>query len=127
MKISIFRSLVAAAVLGVSTMAEADPLSYTIDAKASLKKISIYQKNVRKRSDERLFVFDVTINNVDTVAHLYSVTVNIPGIGAGEGFAPAKGAARVDPGADAVASVAVLSQNFPTNGYSITVRAVDER
>ena len=105
----------------------ADPISYEIPGNAELQKVSIYQKNVRKTSAERLVVFDVTIKNVDTVPQLFSVTVFIPGTGAGEGFAPAKGEERVEPGSDATASVAVLSKTFPTTGYSIIVEPVDDR
>jgi hypothetical protein len=127
MKFPINSGLFLIAVLVGAQPAMADPLSYDIDSNAELQMVSIYQKNVRKSSDEQLVVFDVTLKNADTVPQLFSVTVYIPGTGAGEGFAPAKGDAKVEPGEEATASVAILSQALPTQGYSITVRAVEDR
>jgi hypothetical protein len=127
MKFPFTSGLFLIAVLVGAQPAMADPLSYDIDSNAELQMVSIYQKNVRKSSDEQLVVFDVTLKNADTVPQLFSVTVYIPGTGAGEGFAPAKGDAKVEPGEEATASVAILSQALPTKGYSITVRAVEDR
>ena len=128
MKISKLCAPVAvAAFVGLSPAMAADPISYEIPDNAELQMVSIYQKNVRKASEERLVIFDVTIKNLDTVPQLFSVTVFIPGAGGGEGFAPAKGEEKVAPGSNATASVAVLSQTFPTTGYSIIVEPVDDR
>lgn len=121
------KALVLIVALSFSSLSHSDALNFEVDPKAELSRVSMYQKNVRKASEERLVVFDVMVKNTDTVAHLYSVTVLIPGVGAGEGFAPAEGETLVNPGEEAEASVAVLSPQFPTNGYSIIVKAVESR
>ena len=102
---------------------------------SSFKSITGDTSNQRRRTslDCRLAESDLllrlldNLKNADTVPQLFSVTVYIPGTGAGEGFAPAKGDTKVEPGEEATASVAILSQAFPTQGYSITVRAVEDR
>lgn len=113
--------------LTFSSLSYSDALNFDVDSKAELSRVSMYKKNVRKASEERLVVFDVMIKNTDTVPHLYSVTVHIPGVGAGEGFAPAEGDALVAPGEEGEASVAVLAPDFPKSGYSIIVKAVESR
>lgn len=115
------------ALLIVSVPATGDSLSYDIDPSAELRKVAFYQRNVRSASSEQLVVFEVTLKNVDTTPRLYSVTVHIPGAGASEDFAPAKGDDAVAPGEEATASVAILAGELPSTGFSIMVRPVSER
>lgn len=119
--------VVLAKALMLSGIAAADTLSYDMDPSAKLKKVAMYQQSVRKASSEQLVVFEVTVQNVGDEPRLYSVIVHVPGVGAGEDFVPAQGEEKIAPGEEAMASVAVLAAEFPTSGYSITVRAVDER
>ncbi|GJL83147.1 MAG: hypothetical protein DHS20C01_27810 [marine bacterium B5-7] len=121
------RFIAATAMLIVVSPVMGDALNFDIDSSAELRKVAMYQKNIRKASSEQLVIFEVTLQNVDTVPRLYSVIVHIPGVGAGEDFAPQKGDELIEPGAEATASVAVLADTFPTNGYSIVVRPIEER
>ena len=115
------------ALLIASVPAMGDSLSYDIDSTAELRKVAFYQRNVRSASSEKLVVFEVTLKNVDTSPRLYSVMVHVPGAGAGEDFAPAEGDTSVAPGEEATASVAILADDLPSTGFSITVRPVSER
>jgi hypothetical protein len=105
----------------------AKDLSYDITPKAELKKVTMYLKKIRKKSTETAVVFDVTVKNTDSVPHLYSVTVLIPGIGASEGFVPAKGDEKLAPQAEGTASIGIISSGFPTRAYTIKVDTIEAR
>ena len=110
-----------------STTVMAEALSFDITDKAELKKVGMYLKKIRKRSTQEAVVFDVTIKNTDSVPHLYSVTVAIPGAGGSEGFIPAKGDKKLAPKAEGTASIGIIYPEFPKAGYMIKIEAVEAR
>ncbi len=119
--LAVFCSLV----FSVTVMAEG--LSFDITPKAELKKVSMYLKKIRKKSTEKAVVFDVTVKNTTSVPHLYSVTVFIPGVGAGQGFVPAKGDKKLAPQAEGTASIGIISPGFPTEAYTLKVEVIEAR
>lgn len=123
--IVIVLTLILSLVFTANVMAEG--LSFDITPKAELKKVGMYFKNIRKKSKEKAVVFDVTIKNTDSLPHLYSVTVIIPGVGGGEGFIPAKGDKKLAAQAEETASIGIISPEFPKAGYTIKVEAVEAR
>lgn len=121
----IFMVLFCAVSFASSAMAGA--LSYDITDKAELVKIGMHLQNIRKKSDEKAVVFEITIKNTDSAPHLYSVTVIVPGVGGGEGFIPDKGDEKLAPEAEGMASIGIISPSFPTEGYTIIVKEIEAR
>ncbi|MFX0198770.1 MAG: hypothetical protein ACFFCW_21830 [Candidatus Hodarchaeota archaeon] len=105
----------------------ADALSFDITPKAELKKVSMYLKEIRKKSTVNAVVFEVTVKNIDSVPHLYSVTVVIPNVGGSEGFIPAKGEEKLAPQAEGTTSIGIICSGFPKGGYMINIESVEAR
>lgn len=126
MKRHIAHCLAAATLLAGTSLANAQSTAHDIDPSAALENVAVSQKNVRKASSEQLVVFEVSLKNLADEPKLYSVIVYIPGVGAGEGFAPDK-EGSIAPGEVGSASVAILSNTMPGDDYQVTVRAVAER
>ncbi len=110
-----------------ASSAMAGALSYDITDRAELVKIGMYLKNIRKKSDEKAVVFEITIKNTDSAPQLYSVTVIVPGVGGAEGFIPAKGDEKLAADAEGMASIGIISPSFPTEGYTIIVKEIEAR
>lgn len=110
-----------------STTVMAEALSFDITDMAELKKVGMYLKKIRKKSTQEAVVFDVTIKNTNSVSHLYSVTVAIPGAGGSEGFIPAKGNKKLAPQAEGTTSIGIIYPEFPKAGYMIKIEAVEAR
>jgi uncharacterized membrane protein YcgQ (UPF0703/DUF1980 family) len=111
----------------VSSSALAGVIAYEITDKAELTKISMYMKKIRKKSTEKAVVFEVSIKNTDSVPHLYSVTVVMPGAGGAEGFIPAKGEKMLEPQKEGTTAIGIIWPKFPEDGYMIVVETVQER
>ena len=110
-----------------STTVMAEALSFDITDMAELKKVGMYLKKIRKKSKQDAVVFVVTIKNSNSVPHLYSVTVVIPGAGGSEGFIPAKGNKKLAPQAEGTTSIGIIYSEFPKVGYMIKIEAVEAR
>ena len=116
-----------AAMYFVAVSAWADNIVYDIPEKAELSKVTMYMKKIRSKSDQKAVVFELDIQNNDTVPHMYSVTVVMPGAGGAEGFIPAKGNGSIAPGKSGSTAVGILWPEFPKTGYTIMVREIAER
>jgi len=110
-----------------STTVMAEALSFDITDMAELKKVGMYLKKIRKKSTQDAVVFVITIKNSNSVPHLYSVTVAIPGAGGSEGFIPAKGNKKLAPQAEGTTSIGIIYPEFPKAGYMIKIEAVEAR
>jgi len=110
-----------------STTVMAEALSFDITDMAELKKVGMYLKKIRKKSTQDAVVFVITIKNSNSVPHLYSVTVAIPGAGGSEGFIPAKGNKKLAPQAEGTTSIGIIYSEFPKVGYMIKIEAVEAR
>jgi hypothetical protein len=104
-----------------------EAISYDVSDKAELKKVSFYKKNIRKKSNEKAVVFEVTIKNTDATPHLYSVTVVMPGAGGAEGFIPAKGDKKLEPSKEGTTSIGIIWPEFPKEGFSIVIEPIESR
>lgn len=104
-----------------------EAISYDVSDKAELKKVSFYKKNIRKKSKEKAVVFEVTIQNTDSMPHLYSVTVVMPGAGGAEGFIPAKGDKKLEPSKEGTTSIGIIWPEFPKEGFSIVIEPIESR
>lgn len=104
-----------------------EAISYDISDKAELKKVSFYKKNIRKKSQEKAIVFEVTIQNTDSMPHLYSVTVVMPGAGGAEGFIPAKGDEKLEPSKEGTTSIGIIWPDFPKEGFSLIIEPIENR
>jgi len=97
-----------------SGLAFAEELTHQVTSKAQINKVSMYLKNVRKKSEKKLIVFEVVLKNISATPQKYEVVVLVPGIGGGQGAVP-EGEAKIEPGELETAKVAVLHDEFPTS------------
>jgi hypothetical protein len=114
-------------VLSFVSQSMGEAISYDISEKAELKKVSFYKKNIRKKSNEKAIVFEVTIQNTDSTPQLYSVTVVMPGAGGAEGFIPAKGDKKLEPSKEGTTSIGIIWPEFPKEGFSIVIEPIESR
>jgi hypothetical protein len=114
-------------VLSFVSQSMGEAISYDISEKAELKKVSFYKKNIRKKSNEKAIVFEVTIRNTDSTPQLYSVTVVMPGAGGAEGFIPAKGDKKLEPSKEGTTSIGIIWPEFPKEGFSIVIEPIESR
>jgi hypothetical protein len=114
-------------VLSFVSQSMGEAISYDISEKAELKKVSFYKKNIRKKSNEKAIVFEVTIQNTDSTPQLYSVTVVMPGAGGAEGFIPAKGDKKLEPSKEGTTSIGIIWPEFPKEGFTIVIKPIESR
>ena len=118
---------IAAAFLVLSASAMATDMSFDITPKAKLLKLNLQYKDLIKASSEKMVVFEITLQNTDSVPNLYSITVDIPDVGAAEDFIPVEGDDKLAPKATAKTSIGVASDKFPPKGFTIKIDAVESR
>jgi hypothetical protein len=114
-------------VLSFVSQSMGEAISYDISEKAELNKVSFYKKNIRKKSNEKAIVFEVTIQNTDSTPQLYSVTVVMPGAGGAEGFIPAKGDKKLEPSKEGTTSIGIIWPEFPKEGFTIVIEPIESR
>jgi hypothetical protein len=102
-------------------------INYDISPKAKLVKLDVKQDDLIKKSSEKMIVFEVTIQNTDSVANLYSVMVSVKGVGAAEDFIPVEGEKNLDPKAQGKTSIGIASDKFPPGAITIKVDSVESR
>ena len=119
--------IVFAGVFFAAAAAWAENIVYDIPEKAELSKLSMYMKNIRSKSDQKAVVFELNIKNIDSVPHMYSVTVVMPEAGGAEGFIPEKGDVGIAPGETGSTAIGIIYPVFPKEGYTIMVREITER
>lgn len=102
-------------------------VNFDITPKAKLVKMDVKQAELIKKSSEKMVVFEITIQNTDSVANLYSVTVSLPGVGAAEDFVPVEGEKNLEPKAQAKTSVGIASDKFPPHAVMIKINSVESR
>lgn len=128
-KFKISWSIVAAAlfVLAFSAPAYAMDMSFDITPKAKLVKLNLQYKDLLKGSSEKMVVFEITLQNTDSTPNLYSITVDMPGVGAAEDFIPVEGDDKLAPKAMAKTSIGVASDKYPPKGFTIEINTVESR
>jgi len=127
-RFKITSAMIAATILFVFTVsAQAMEMGFDITPKAKLVKLNLVHKDLIKASSEKMVVFEITIQNTDTVANLYSITVMIPNVGGAEDFIPVQGEKNLAPNAEAKTSIGIASDKFPPKGFEIKIEAVESR
>lgn len=119
--------MAAVAFFVLSTPAAAMEMNLDITPKAKLVKLNLQYKDLIKASSEKMIVFEITLQNTDTVPNLYSITVDVPGVGAAEDFIPVEGDDKLAPNATAKTAVGVASEKFPPKGFTLKIEAVESR
>jgi hypothetical protein len=117
----------AAWMLLFSVPVSAAEMNFDITPKAKLVKLNLQHKELIKNSSEKMVVFEITLQNTDTVPNLFSITVDIPGVGAAEDFIPVEGDDKLAAKATAKTSIGVSSDKFPPKGFTIKIDAVESR
>ncbi|HOG18717.1 MAG: hypothetical protein A4E73_00788 [Syntrophaceae bacterium PtaU1.Bin231] len=107
--------------------ATATEMNFDVTPKAKLVKLNLQHKELIKKSSEKMIVFEITLQNTDSAANLYSITVDVPGVGAAEDFIPVEGEKKLEPKAVGKTSVGVASDKFPPEGFTIRIEAVESR
>jgi hypothetical protein len=102
-------------------------VNFDVTPKAKLVKFNLKQDELIKKSSEKMVVFEITIQNIDSVANLYSVTVSMPGIGAAEDFIPVEGEKNLEPKAQGKTSIGIASDKFPPGAIVIKIAEVESR
>ena len=125
-KISIILVMLAVLILGAGNLVAME-VNFDITPKAKLVKINMKQDELIKKSSEKMVVFEITIQNADSVANLYSVGVSVPSVGAAEDFIPVTGEKKLEPKAQAKTSVGIASDKFPPGVITIKIEAVESR
>jgi len=111
-----------------SVPVSATEMSFDITPKAKLVKLNLQHKELIKKSSEKMVVFEITLQNTDSVANLYSITVVIPEVSAaGEDFIPVEGEKKLAPNAEGKTSIGVASDKFPPKAFTIKIDAVESR
>ena len=105
----------------------ATDMSFDITPKAKLLKLNLQYKDLIKASSEKMVVFEITLQNTDSVPNLYSITVDIRGVGAAEDFIPVEGEKNLAPKAEGKTSIGIASDKFPPKGFMIKIDAVESR
>ena len=118
---------VAALMLVFSAPVLATEMSFDVTPKARLVKLNLVHKDLIKQSSEKMVVFDITLQNTDSVPNLYSITVVINGVGAAEDFIPVEGEMKLAPNSEAKTSIGIASDKFPPKGFTIKIDAVESR
>ncbi len=118
---------VAALLLAFSAPVSAAEMNFDITPKAKLVKLNLLHKDLIKKSSEKMVVFEITLQNTDSVANLYSITVVIPDVGAAEDFIPVEGEKNLAPQAEGKTSIGIASDKFPPKGFTIKIDAVESR
>ena len=120
--------VVAFVLLVFSVPVSATEMSFDITPKAKLVKLNLQHKDLIKQSSEKMVVFEITLQNTDSVANLYSITVVIPEVSAaGEDFIPKEGEQKLAPNAEGKTSIGVASDKFPPKRVMIKIDAVESR
>lgn len=117
---------IVALLLGYSDLM-AFEINYDITPKAKLIKLNLKQDDLIKKSIEKMVVFEITIQNTDSAANLYSIMVFVPGVGAAEDFIPVQGEKNLEPNAQAKTSIGIASDKFPPNAITIKIDSVESR
>lgn len=118
---------IAGAFLVFSASVTATEMNFDITPKAKLVKINLIHKDLIKKSSEKMVVFEITLQNADSVPNLYSITVFISDAGAAEDFIPVKGEQKLEPNAEGRTSIGISSDKFPPKGFTIKIDAVESR
>jgi hypothetical protein len=118
---------VASVLLVFPASSSATEMSFDITPKAKLVKINLLHKDLIKKSSEKMVVFEITLQNMDSVPNLYSITVVIPDAGAAEDFIPVAGEKKLDSNAEGKTLIGIASDKFPPKGFTIKIDAVESR
>lgn len=102
-------------------------INYDVSSKAKIIKLNVKQEDLIKKSSEKMVVFEVTIQNTDSEANLYSVMVMIAGVGGAEDFIPVKGDKKLEPNAKATTSIGIASGKFPPDAVTIKIASAESR
>jgi hypothetical protein len=126
-KVSFAAFSIAMVVLMFAAPVSATEMNFDITPKAKLVKLNLQHKDLIKNSSEKMVVFEITLQNADSVPNLFSITVDIPGVGAAEDFIPVEGDDKLAAKATAKTAIGVSSDKFPPKGFTVKIEAVESR
>jgi hypothetical protein len=89
--------------------------THEISDKCELKSVSMYTRNVRKDSDEKLVVFDLVLKNVSQEDKSYDVTIIVEDDFIGQGSIPMSWDKKIKPDDEDKAEIAIMYNKIPSN------------
>ena len=102
-------------------------LQHVLEDGAQVEKVEFKHGTVRKESTVKVLTASVTIKNTSNAAKRYKCDIWIPGIGAGQDFAPASHQKKIEPGQTDVSTISIVTDEtwIPETGkYQLRI-AVD--